>query len=77
MMVDAQVQPEDAIMHLLPGAGGFGDPLERDPMMVLDDVLDEKISPQYAEREYGVAIANGAVDKPRTRALRESRRSSH
>ncbi len=48
MMVDAQVRPEDAIMHLLPGAGGYGDPLERDPAMVLDDVLDEKISPDYA-----------------------------
>ncbi len=74
MMVDAQVRPEDAIMHLLPGAGGYGDPLERDPAMVLDDVLDEKISPDYAQRVYGVAIANGAVDTQGTRAVRESRR---
>ena len=74
MMVDAQVRPEDAIMHLLPGAGGYGDPLERDPAMVLDDVLDEKISPDYAQRVYGVAIVNGAIDAQRTHALRESRR---
>jgi N-methylhydantoinase B len=76
MILDAQVQPEDAIMHLLPGAGAYGDALERDPAIVFDDVLDEKISPQYAERVYGVAIANGAVDAQRTKALREAMRSS-
>jgi N-methylhydantoinase B len=76
MIVDAQVQPEDAIMHLLPGAGAYGDALERDPAIVFDDVLDEKISPQYAERVYGVAIANGAVDAQRTKALREAMRNS-
>jgi len=74
MFVDAQVQAEDAIMHLLPGAGGYGDALERDPKMVLDDVLDEKISPQHAQRAYGVVIEAGAVDVERTRALREQKR---
>ena len=78
MFVDAQMQPEEALMHLLPGAGGYGDALERDPEMVLDDVLDEKISPQYAERVYGVAIDVNAVavDARRTRALREAMRQS-
>src|SRR5579885_246743 len=70
MLVDAQVGPEDAIMHQLPGGGGYGDPLQRDPAMVLEDVLDEKISPGYAQRVYGVVIEGGAVDELRTRALR-------
>ena len=42
--------------HLLAGPGGWGDPLERDPELVLKDVLEEKLTPEYARREYGVAI---------------------
>ena len=74
MFVDAQVQPEDAIMHQLSGAGGYGDALEREPRMVLEDVLDEKISAQHARQQYGVVIEAGALDEPRTRALRETMR---
>lgn len=72
MFVDAQVQPEDAIMHQLSGAGGYGDALDRDPEMVLNDVLDEKISPHYAQRVYGVVIEAGRLDGPRTSALRDA-----
>jgi N-methylhydantoinase B len=74
MFVDAQVTAEDAITHVMCGAGGFGDALERDPASVLDDVLDEKISPDYARRMYGVVIEDGALDTDRTQALRASRR---
>ncbi|HKD68965.1 MAG TPA: hydantoinase B/oxoprolinase family protein [Candidatus Binataceae bacterium] len=74
MFVDAQVQTEDAIMHLLPGAGGYGDALDRDPAMVLNDVLDEKISSQCAQRVYGVVIDADAVDGSRTHALRDAMR---
>jgi len=73
MFVDAQVGSEDAIMHLLPGGGGCGNPLERDPEAVLNDVLDEKITPDYAQRVYGVAIESGALDAARTRALRREK----
>jgi hypothetical protein len=40
----------------------------------LEDVLDEKISPAYAEREYGVVVtvATGSVDMERTVALRQA-----
>lgn len=53
-------------------AGGYGDPFTRDPQPVLDDVLDEKITVGYAEREYGVAVdaATGCVDSERIRQLR-------
>src|SRR5579875_553455 len=74
MFVDATVLPEDAITHVMCGAGGFGDALERDPALVLEDVLDEKISPDYARRMYGVVIEAGAVDTGRTQALRASMR---
>jgi N-methylhydantoinase B/oxoprolinase/acetone carboxylase alpha subunit len=34
----------------------WGHEIERDPERVLRDVLEEKLTPEYARREYGVAI---------------------
>ena len=62
----------DVFRHVMAGGGGYGDPLERDPQMVLEDVLDEKQTAEYARREYGVVIdaAAMAVDAPATERLR-------
>ena len=38
------------------GGGGYGDPLERAPELVLQDVLDERVSYETAEQVYGVSI---------------------
>ena len=38
------------------GGGGLGDPLERDPAKVLEDVIDGYVSIERAARDYGVAI---------------------
>jgi N-methylhydantoinase B/oxoprolinase/acetone carboxylase alpha subunit len=38
------------------GGGGYGDPLERFPQAVLEDVLDGRISRQAAEDVYGVVV---------------------
>jgi N-methylhydantoinase B len=46
----------DVFRHVLAGAGGYGDPLERDPDAVLRDVRNELLSPQKAEADYGVVI---------------------
>jgi N-methylhydantoinase B len=35
----------DIFRHVLAGAGGWGDPLERDPAKVLKDVRNELLSP--------------------------------
>jgi N-methylhydantoinase B len=56
------------------GAGGYGDPFERDPARVLEDVLDEFVSVQAARDEYGVVIVGDAVDAAATAALRARRR---
>ncbi|MEK7387593.1 MAG: hydantoinase B/oxoprolinase family protein, partial [candidate division NC10 bacterium] len=68
----------DVISFQQPGAGGYGDPLERDPQRVLEDVLDDYVSVEAARREYGVALAgSGAdlrVDDAATRALRKKMR---
>ena len=69
------------------GAGGYGDPLERDPARVLDDVLDEYVSVEAARTEYGVVITgagedghdgdgNPQVDAAATRALRHHMKQS-
>jgi N-methylhydantoinase B len=44
------------------GGGGWGDPLDRDPQAVLDDVLDEYVSVEGAERDYGVVLTGSLAD---------------
>jgi N-methylhydantoinase B len=51
-----QVTYGDELRHELAGAGGWGNPFERDPQAVLDDVLDEKITPAHARAAYGVVL---------------------
>ena len=41
--------------------GGYGDPLDRDPARVLDDVLEGYVSAAHAGEVYGV-ICSGAVE---------------
>ena len=67
-----------AIRHVTAGAGGYGDPLLRDPARVLDDVRDGKVSVQAAERDYGVRVSGPpwCVEEPATRELRAARASS-
>lgn len=56
------------------GGGGFGDPLQRDPEAVLDDVRQEKVTCAYAEREYAVVVgADLVVDVTATERLRRER----
>ncbi len=62
------------------GGGGWGDALDRDPQAVLDDVLDEYVSFEGAERDYGVVL-NGSladltleIDHEATARLRAERR---
>jgi N-methylhydantoinase B len=69
------------VMYDYGGGGGWGDPLDRDPAAVLDDVLDEYVSVEGAARDYGVALCGSledltlAVDADATRALRASVRA--
>ncbi len=66
----------DVLRHVLAGAGGFGDPLNRKSELVLRDVLDGKLSVDYARRQYGVVIDIEArqVDEPGTEAQRKAAR---
>jgi len=46
---------DTVIVHEQAGGGGFGDPKTRDPALVREDVLDGKISEEFAKRHHGVA----------------------
>ena len=47
----------DTLTFRMPGGGGWGEPLDRDPEAVLADVRAEKLSPERAEAVYGVVLA--------------------
>lgn len=69
----------DVFRHELAGGGGWGDPLERDPVLVLQDVRNELVGMEAACDLYGVIInsKNWTIDNDATshkRAeLRENR----
>ncbi|TIQ55415.1 MAG: hydantoinase B/oxoprolinase family protein [Mesorhizobium sp.] len=55
------------------GGGGYGDPNERDPVLVRADVRDGLVSEASAASQYGVVLGPGphyAIDEAATRALR-------
>ncbi len=52
-----QVPAETRAVISSAGGGGWGDPLERDPQRVLDDVRDGFVSIDAARSEYGVVVA--------------------
>jgi len=60
------------------GGGGYGSPLERDPQMVLQDLINEYISSAKAREEYGVVIDEKEmkVDLKATQSLREKMRGA-
>jgi len=51
-----QVGPGDVVIMDAAGGGGFGDPLEREPELVENDVADGYVSIASAEEDYGVVI---------------------
>ncbi len=51
----------EAFEYQYGGGAGWGNPLDRPPEQVLDDVLDEYVSIEAAEKDYGVVI-HGSLD---------------
>ncbi len=62
----------DVFIHETAGAGGWGDPLERDPARVLRDVRNGFVSAAAAAAQYGVVLApdGQAVDPAATERMR-------
>ena len=61
--------------HVTAGAGGYGDPLQRDAELVLRDVRDGKVSLRAAREDYGVVLTENArgLDHAATDVLRHAR----
>tara|TARA_B100000686_G_scaffold353493_1_gene459349 strand:+ start:295 stop:2043 length:1749 start_codon:yes stop_codon:yes gene_type:complete len=55
-MISTRLQEGQRVYHRQPGGGGWGNPLERDPMLVANDVQNDKVSVQSARNDYGVAL---------------------
>jgi N-methylhydantoinase B len=67
--------PGDRMTFMLSGGGGYGDPLDRDPNRVLDDVLAGLVSIEKAFEDYGVVIDPQTleINVPATTAQRTRR----
>jgi N-methylhydantoinase B len=83
----ADLKAGDVVHVNLPGGGGYGDPFERDVQRVLWDVIEGYITPDEAEKNYGVRVSytgkpeelvklpdHWVIDAARTAELRGSRR---
>ena len=68
----AVLQPGDVLEIVSAGGGGRGNPLEREPWRVAQDVERGYVSIEAAAREYGVVISGGAVDEVATVRLRSN-----
>jgi N-methylhydantoinase B len=76
--VTVQIKRGDVLRHELAGAGGWGDPLDRDPSAVLRDVRNELVSPDAAAAQYGVVLdtKSWSVDSVATVARRTEQRAA-
>jgi N-methylhydantoinase B len=77
------VIPGDRFERPSAGGGGLGDPLERDPAQVLEDVIDGYVTVRGAEHDYGVVIKpvdpevdDWHIDAAATDALRNRMRQA-
>lgn len=59
---DYPVYTGDEFARPTAGGGGFGDPLERDPVAVREDVIDDYVSVERAAKDYGVVITEIDAD---------------
>lgn len=60
----------DTFTAMTPGGGGYGDPFEREPELVLRDVHRGLVSTEAARRDYGVVIHDDTLDREATARLR-------
>jgi len=59
------------------GGGGYGDPFQRDPQAVLEDVRQEYVTVEHAAQAYGVVIVGDEVDLDQTQLMRAQRASAN
>lgn len=71
-----EMKKGDILSVQVSGAGGWGDPYERDVEMVMNDLLNEKITLDRAKNTYGVVFKEDSleIDSSATQKLREQSR---
>jgi N-methylhydantoinase B len=67
---DFEVKKDDVLIMIAASGGGYGDPLEREPELVLVDVEKGLVSVEAAQDIYGVVIVDAEVDNPATEMAR-------
>lgn len=72
-----ELEEGDDVIYLSGGGGGYGPAEKRDAVRILEDVIHEYISPEFAEKHYGVVIdavdpeaLDYRIDTEKTRAKR-------
>jgi N-methylhydantoinase B len=76
-MLQVPLRKGDIFCHISAGGGGNGDPLERDPALVADDLRLDIVTPAYAAAVYGVVVdAAGVPDLAATEARRQALRAA-
>ncbi|TMD09849.1 MAG: hydantoinase B/oxoprolinase family protein, partial [Chloroflexi bacterium] len=77
-----KLHANDTIRTVSPSGGGYGDPFERDPARVLEDLRDGFIGAQAARSDYGVGVREAeagvdgwVLDEAETARLRSRRPS--
>jgi N-methylhydantoinase B len=67
-----QLHAGDVLSVRTPGGGGLGDPMQRDPQLVADDVRRSYITKERAASVYGVVLdERGEVDEAQTLVARQ------
>lgn len=65
-------EPQDVFLLSWAGAGGYGDPLERDPARIILDIQRRSVTPEWACEAYGIVLDEKLhVDTQATEARRE------
>ena len=59
---------------MVQGGGGYGNPLDREPLKVLSDVRNDLISIENAFEDYGVVIKNDDLTIDEKATVRERKR---
>jgi N-methylhydantoinase B/oxoprolinase/acetone carboxylase alpha subunit len=73
MIANFQLKAGETHTFEAPGGGGWGDPLDREPEFVREDVIDNFVSLRSAKEDYGVILdpRTYEIDHESTRKLRE------
>ncbi len=78
--ITAPMKNGDIFTHSYNGGGGYGDPLDRDPLLALDDVINGQSTRVHAEQVHGIRFTGSledrtlAIDISQTLSLREAKK---